>query len=204
MCLKGEEMESKSKPLDPRILRTRQLIKDAFIRLLQEVDVEKITVTRIAELATINRVTFYLHYQDVPDMVDKMADEMIEEIQIILDKKTPMNQHPVENVYSVLENLFDHIAKNANFYKTVLTTKQTTIFKDRLSQFLTKRITTNLEKMARDPNSFISKAGVPIDIVVWYVSSALIGTIIAWLQNDMPYTPHFLAKQFSVLSLEKK
>ncbi len=69
---------------------------------------------------------------------------------------------------------------------------------------LAKLITTNLEKMARDPSSFISRAGVPIDIVVWYVSSALIGTIIAWLQIEIPYTPHFLAKQFTLLSLEKK
>ena len=56
-------------------------------------------------------------------------------------------------------------------------------------------------------NSFISKAGIKKDIAIWYGSSALIGTIVAWLRNDMPYTPLFLAKQFSLLrtyqSIEK-
>ncbi|WP_157831179.1 MULTISPECIES: TetR-like C-terminal domain-containing protein [Bacillaceae] len=37
------------------------------------------------------------------------------------------------------------------------------------------------------------------DILIWYETSALIGTIVSWLQNDMPYTPTFLAKQFSLL-----
>ena len=34
---------------DPRILRTRQLLKDAFVDLLQEMDIEKISVNRIAQ-----------------------------------------------------------------------------------------------------------------------------------------------------------
>ena len=72
----NERMSTLSPRKDPRVLRTRQLIRDAFIDLLQEIDLEKITVNRIAERATINRVTFYLHYRDIPDMLEKMADDM--------------------------------------------------------------------------------------------------------------------------------
>ena len=77
-------MSTPSQRIDPRVLRTRQLIRDAFIELLQELELEKITVNRIAERATINRVTFYLHYRDIPDMIDKLAEEMINEIHAIL------------------------------------------------------------------------------------------------------------------------
>nr|WP_311625572.1 hypothetical protein [Peribacillus simplex] len=42
-------MEKKKLHTDPRILRTRQLIKDAFVELLEEMDVQKITVNRLAE-----------------------------------------------------------------------------------------------------------------------------------------------------------
>ncbi len=78
-------MDNRTSRTDPRILRTRQLLKDAFVELLQEMDIEKISVNRIAERATINRVTFYLHYRDIPDMMEKMADEMIEDINRILN-----------------------------------------------------------------------------------------------------------------------
>ena len=75
--------------VDPRILRTRQLIKDALIDLLQEMEISKITVNRIAERATINRVTFYLHYNDIQDMLEKMAQEMAEDIETIMMRTTP-------------------------------------------------------------------------------------------------------------------
>lgn len=78
--------DEKKSPVDPRILRTRQLIRGAFVELLQEMDIEKLSVNKIAERATINRVTFYLHYRDITDMMEKMADEMIEHIERIVEE----------------------------------------------------------------------------------------------------------------------
>ena len=49
---------------DPRVTRTRQLILDAFMELLHEKSFEVITIQDIADGATINRVTFYAHFQD--------------------------------------------------------------------------------------------------------------------------------------------
>jgi len=50
--------------LDPRVLRTRQLLQDALRRLLQEKEFDKISVQDITEAATLNRATFYAHYSD--------------------------------------------------------------------------------------------------------------------------------------------
>jgi AcrR family transcriptional regulator len=49
---------------DPRVKRTRQLLKDAFISLVQEKDFESITIRDITEKATVNRATFYAHFTD--------------------------------------------------------------------------------------------------------------------------------------------
>lgn len=43
-------------------------IKEAFTKLLSEKPVSKITVTEIAREANIDRKTFYLHYDTVPDV----------------------------------------------------------------------------------------------------------------------------------------
>lgn len=51
-------MNNTTQRTDPRVLRTRQLLRDAVIELLEEMDIEKISVNRIAERAKINRVTF--------------------------------------------------------------------------------------------------------------------------------------------------
>ncbi|WP_223292465.1 TetR/AcrR family transcriptional regulator [Salipaludibacillus neizhouensis] len=174
---------------DPRKIRTRKLLRDAFIELLQEMDIEKITVNRLAERATINRVTFYLHYSDIPDMQEKMADDMIDDIKHVFD-------NPLKNGKK-LEKLLVHISEDADFYKITLASKVVPIFRERLNTLLSDKIVLMLEgKMGE---SSIVKAGIPKDIIVWYNSSALIGVIISWLQNDIPYTPSFLAKHFIFL-----
>ncbi|WP_018391873.1 TetR/AcrR family transcriptional regulator [Bacillus sp. 37MA] len=183
---------------DPRILRTRLLIKEAFVDLLQEMDIEKMSVSRIAERATISRVTFYLHYRDIPDMLDKMADDMIEDIQGAINSQ-PVNEGSSEDTdWLMLERLLEHIAKHANFYKVTLGSRKAPIFTERLLNMLTEIITVRLEYLGR--NSFSYKAGIQKDIAIWHGSSSLIGTIVSWLRNDMPYTPHFLAKQFYLLT----
>lgn len=188
---------SQDKPrTDPRIVRTRQLLKDAFIDLLQEMEIEKISVNKIAERATINRVTFYLHYRDIPDMLEKMADEMIEDIQQAVNRK-PVHPDSTEDPDALaMVSLLEHIAEHAKFFKVVLASRRTPVFTERLLKMLSETVRQRLES---ERPSFVTTAGVQKDIAIWYSSAALIGTIVSWLRNDMPYTPHFLAQQFSLL-----
>ncbi|CAN7447722.1 TetR/AcrR family transcriptional regulator C-terminal domain-containing protein [Paenibacillus sp. LjRoot56] len=190
-------MDNRTPRVDPRVLRTRQLLKDAFVELLQEMDIEKISVNRIAERATINRVTFYLHYRDIPDMLEKMADEMIEDINRILTHASANQHSKEEEDWPMLVNLLEHFAEHAKFYKVVLASRRTPIFTDRMLRLLTELVTSRIERMGDE--SVLATAGIQKDIAIWYGSSALIGTIVAWLRQDMPYTPVYLAKQFIMM-----
>jgi AcrR family transcriptional regulator len=50
---------------DPRVKRTRQLLLQAFISLLEERhNIHSISVQDITEYATVNRATFYAHFED--------------------------------------------------------------------------------------------------------------------------------------------
>jgi AcrR family transcriptional regulator len=50
---------------DPRVKRTRQLLLQAFISLLEERHtIHSISVQDITERATVNRATFYAHFED--------------------------------------------------------------------------------------------------------------------------------------------
>jgi len=50
--------------LDPRVRRTRKLIEDAFRALLAERPYGEISVADVASRATINRATFYAHFDN--------------------------------------------------------------------------------------------------------------------------------------------
>ncbi|WP_189008746.1 TetR/AcrR family transcriptional regulator [Paenibacillus marchantiophytorum] len=183
-------MSTKPQRIDPRVLRTRQLIRDAFIELLYELELEKITVNRISERATINRVTFYLHYRDIPDMIDRLADDMINEIHAIL-KEFP--NHSDSNMQMIIK-ILEHIAENSKYYKVLLASKRIPVFTERLMKLFAEFITTRMNKLEESSTLKVQK-----DIAIWYGSSAIIGTIVFWLRNDLPYTPIYLAAQLSEL-----
>ncbi|MFC3798636.1 TetR-like C-terminal domain-containing protein [Cohnella sp. GCM10012308] len=182
---------------DPRIVRTRRMLRDALVELLEEMDVEKISVNRLAERATINRVTFYLHYRDIPDMMEKMADEMIEDLRAILQAPASRQRPAQAEGWPLMVNLLEHIAEHFRFYKVILTTRRTTVFTEQFLKLLTDMVVERIDSPEGEAN--LAALGIQRDIVVWYGSSALIGTIISWLRNDMPYTPLYLAKQFMLM-----
>ncbi len=59
---------------DPRILRSRRLLMESLTRLLIKKDFEGISVQEIADEATLNRGTFYLHYPDKNALLQAMTD----------------------------------------------------------------------------------------------------------------------------------
>ncbi len=66
--------------MDLRIERTRRSIINAFIELRSKKPIEKITVKELAELAVINKATFYSHYQDIYDLSEQLENETIDMI----------------------------------------------------------------------------------------------------------------------------
>ncbi|OZB95395.1 TetR/AcrR family transcriptional regulator [Paenibacillus sp. XY044] len=64
---------------DPRVLRTRQLIREAFRALLQSKGFDSITINDIAQRATINRATFYAHYEDKYALLEEITEQAFRE-----------------------------------------------------------------------------------------------------------------------------
>ena len=62
---------------------TRKAIMEAFVVLLNEKPLNKITIKDIVEACGINRNTFYYHFQDVPDLIEAIVKE---EIDAIIEK----------------------------------------------------------------------------------------------------------------------
>jgi len=50
--------------LDPRVRRTRVLLHDALLLLMRTRSFEQISVQDVTDEATVNRATFYAHYED--------------------------------------------------------------------------------------------------------------------------------------------
>jgi AcrR family transcriptional regulator len=71
----GSALAQRPSRVDPRVTRTRKLIRDALVSLLAEKNFESITVQDIAGRATVNRATFYAHFTDKFALLDAMIRE---------------------------------------------------------------------------------------------------------------------------------
>jgi len=63
--------------IDPRIQRTRKLIMESFIELSGKKEFKDITVKDITTEAMINRATFYYHFEDIYDLLEKVLSEVL-------------------------------------------------------------------------------------------------------------------------------
>ena len=66
---------------------TKQAIETAFLQLLNEKPLNKISVRDIVEKCGINRNSFYYHFQDIPSLIAEIitacTDRLIEEYPTI-------------------------------------------------------------------------------------------------------------------------
>ena len=65
---------------DRRVRRTRALLRQGLAQLMGAKSVNEVTVTELVDLVDINRSTFYLHYRDIPHMLECVEQELYDEI----------------------------------------------------------------------------------------------------------------------------
>ena len=88
-------------------VRSRRLICDALLELLDEKPLEKITVTDITKRADVNRGTFYLHYDSVNEVISELQDAYIAHMdQYFADLEIPIT---VDNIMIVTAECLKYI-----------------------------------------------------------------------------------------------
>lgn len=97
--------------VDPRIQRTRKLIMDSFIDLSAKKEFKDITVKDITEEAMINRATFYYHFQDIYDLLDKALSEVL---LVNLDyadyQDNELNEEALVNIFKAITSFQESLS----------------------------------------------------------------------------------------------
>lgn len=88
---------------DTRVRYTKMKIKEAFFALLAEKEFPLITVTELCNLAEINRGTFYKHYMDMTDLLQKTEAEIFKTVQKKSHQLSPQNS--VAGMEKILKEL---------------------------------------------------------------------------------------------------
>ena len=118
--------------IDPRIIRTRRLIMDAFIHVLKKKEFKDITINDITAEATVNRATFYYHFSDKYDLLDKvLKEEFMNTVYNEIVEYKELNPTTIINVFLSIINFQSTLSKQCRSgFETFKTTIEAIIQKE--------------------------------------------------------------------------
>ncbi len=136
-----EEPVKKQKAKYRSAIRSKRLIREAYVSLMQQKEADKISVSDIVRLADLNRGTFYAHYTNPNDIKDEIADEIFEKINVILQDFN--FAHFLGDPAPFFEKLEEIMGENLSFYKDIMCYTITIDFIGKVKQCLIDRISTD-------------------------------------------------------------
>ena len=167
-------------------LRSKQLIKNAYVALLNEKNENKITVTDIINRAGISRGTFYAHYADVRDLYAKLEHDAINTILRIIDENGILNF--CDNPFPTLEANLLKLEKNKEYYRLLLTSCIGSNFIQKLSDEFAVRFVPMLLEHFNSTNKEVIRSYIS------FTSSGIRGMIFRWLDGTLDLTAQQCAK----------
>ena len=113
-------------------IRSRRMIREAYMELLKEKDLSKITVTDIIKRADLNRATFYAHYPDVRGVTEEIENEIIEKMLEVLKEFqfTSFFRNPAP----LLLKISRYLEEDTDFYRILVRANGSEIFMEKLKR----------------------------------------------------------------------
>ncbi|MCC0658022.1 TetR/AcrR family transcriptional regulator C-terminal domain-containing protein [Clostridioides sp. ES-S-0123-01] len=186
--------------VDRRTIRTKKMIRSALAELIDEKGFNNISVTDLTQRADINRGTFYLHYVDKYDLLEKIENEIIQEIEEEtkhLDSVNMMNMDASNEPLPFMVKLFEYFRKNSVIIKSILGPKGDPTFERKIKKF----IEINLFEKQKLKNFNIDEAIISEEYFIQYILSADLGVIQYWLEKNMKESPDEMALILARMSL---
>lgn len=176
--------------MDRRTKYTKKVIKETFIELLSEKEINKITVSEICTKSDINRATFYRYYVDVYNLLEKVQEELLEEF-----KNSYTNTD--SSTYSIAyftEAILDTCIKNKQLMKILFNTNNNIYFLNNFLEVVYEKCKLRWEKDVEN----ITEEEIEYGAV--FIFNGALGIINYWVKNDFLDSPTEIAKKIDTLS----
>lgn len=182
-----------SEKVDRRVKYTKMVLKESFIKLLEEKDISQISIKEICEDADVNRATFYAHYSDQYDLLRKIEDELLHNINSHLTELDQRNNKV--NAVLLAERIFEYIKENAKLCKLLLSERGDFGFQKKVMMLVYDIIIAELTD-----NNKITKEDA--EYVYSFTITGCVGIVQKWLDEDMKKSAHYMAEMVIKLTLE--
>ena len=165
----------KTKKVDLRVKKTKRLIRNSVAALLKEKDVDSITVKEVAELADINRKTFYNYYANVSQVVDEIENEIVDTFCMLM--KDLDLQTILQNPLNVFQKLIDVLNQDPDLYTNLIHMNGNLNLINRIAD----EIKLQTKEIYADQTSL---RGERLDIVLEFLYNGIFYAFRKWLHSE--------------------
>ncbi len=155
----------------------KRVIKQSFIRLLNERPISQITVKEIVEDCGVNRNSFYYHFQDIPSLLEEIVVEMTDDTIRNLPAEAGFEEHIESALQLVVKHrkAIYHIlcASNSNkeFYELQLM---------KICEYITRDYIATRDYAENVPEE-------DMEYIVSFLKNQIYGQMMDWIHHDMSY-----------------
>lgn len=160
--------------------RSRRLINNALAELIKEKPLDKITVTDVVTRADLNRGTFYAHYADIQDVVNRQVDEACLILQEALHNRS-MAKSDAPDSAGVLQQLQEFLESDFTFYSSLLTSSSSTAAIEKIRDvFVDYMLEHESEYAVHDHNRYL--------FGIMFASGGIMTMYQDWFNGKLPMT----------------
>lgn len=153
---------------------TKDAIKHSFMKLLNEKQLNKITVKDIVEDCGINRNSFYYHYNDIPSLLEEILNEQADMLVSVSGPST---------IYDCILSAIDFATQNKKAMLHIFNSPNREMIYSYINRVSQRAVSEYIDKYAVDYN--ISEHDK--QAIIMYYKSLLIGFLVDWLSSNMKY-----------------
>jgi AcrR family transcriptional regulator len=189
-------MPRKSSPvnIDPRVKRTRRLLRDALVSLILKKDFASITIKEITERAEVAYITFYRHYESLDQLLMEVLDEGLTELMTHIE--TLAKQSDASALETEGRLIFEYIEQKADLFRILLKSQSVTRVR--------RKVVGNIAAIFQKSCVPLERLGnqVTINIASNHIATSLLSLIEWWLENNMKPSPIEMGKVYKSLIID--
>lgn len=172
---------------DARVRYTKMRIREAFMECLGKKQISRITVKEICDMAEINRATFYKHYADPFELLQKIEEEELDRIQQKIERAHS------EMPEGVLLTVVKGMKAAENPYALLASSNGDPGFATRISELFYRAYR---PRMAQDLPSCTEAEK---DMAYLFISGGCGQLISAWIREGMQTAPEEVADRLETI-----
>jgi AcrR family transcriptional regulator len=177
--------EAKLDKSDKRFKKAEENIRISFMELAESRGIDAVTATDIIKKAKVNRATFYAHYKDKYELIEKMEDEFCTPLLEKAKLDAFANADIVEMSQDFVVQVINYYYDNREFLKLFCGEKGDTFFWSRFS----RKIGNAIKETSMD-----TRLKIPSEYVVASLIGLVSGILMAWAKSDFKEKPEDFAK----------